>query len=189
MQDVGDIETGDVLAEMRKNPQTMEASQKLDLHVSLLKAIDGRTAQEGLTQTDVGGIELDIACGVNDSGRELKASDLSRSLVNLVNSMELSGDARVRLMMLYLSSMANVPEQLRQKLIAQCNLSPEDNVILRCFLETKLADMSIPESQRRQLGQELVHRRVKTKQTKRFKQNAKAKMLWTDRLTLKSRRS
>lgn len=171
-REAGEMEVGDLLAQLRKTPEHKETIEKLDLHLSIFRSIDQRMQEERLSE-GVGALEQDIACGVDNQGREIKPSELQTSFTSLINGLDsdLSGSSKLRLLMLYFTCMANVPEQVRQKLIDKCKLSSEDNHILMSFFQTKLMD--VPESKSHSLGQGQVHRGVKTKQTKRFVQNAR----------------
>jgi syntaxin-binding protein 1 len=167
----GDMDVSDLLNQLRKTPEHKDTIMKLQNHLDIITAIEERMREEKLSD-GVGQLEQNIACGVDGQGREVKPAELQTSLTSLVNTFEgdLSGESKLRLLMLYFTCMANVPEQIRQKLISFCNLRPEDNHTLMSFFQTKL--MEVPESQKHLLGQNQVHRGVKTKQTKRYKQNA-----------------
>lgn len=167
-----DMNVSDLLAQLRKTPEHKEIMEKLDLHTFLLTTINEKMVETKIVD-GLGGLEQDIACGVDKIATEIKPNKLQDQFTKFMSRQEsqLPGETKLRLLMLYLVCMANVPEQMRDKLIECCNLQPDDNLVLRAMMQSKL--MEVPEALNEMLGTGMAHRGSKTKQVKRFKANAK----------------
>mmetsp|Transcript_7161 Transcript_7161/g.15558 ORF Transcript_7161/g.15558 Transcript_7161/m.15558 type:complete len:650 (-) Transcript_7161:98-2047(-) len=168
-----EIETSDLLEMLRKTPEQKEAIERLSLHASLIQKLFEKLQTEQL-HASLGFLEQDIACGVDASGKDVKATNLQGSLAKVLSELDanLSSETRLRMLMLYWACVANVSEVARQKLLEMAHLSSDDQYVLMEMLRTKL--MEVPESQRHKhsSGTGAVHR-VTKEQAARFKKNAK----------------
>merc|ERR1712100_291231 len=116
---------------LRRSPEQRETMDRLFLHMSLIEKIFGRLQEVRLT-TGLGLLEQDIACGVDRSGKDVKATNLQALLSKSFSELEsvLSSESKLRLLMLYFTCMANISEVVRQKLIEMARLDPEDQDVL-----------------------------------------------------------
>jgi len=121
----------------------------------------------------VGLLEQDIACGVDKAGKDVKAMNLQTQLAKMFSELEtaLTSESKLRMLMLYLSCMANVQVAVRDKLIEGARLASEDQAILMAMLRTRL--MEVPDAQRHKVGKGTVHR-VTKESAAHFKRNALA---------------
>jgi len=172
--DLADLDFGDLLDQVRSMPEHMETVEMLNRHQELLDTIANRMREARLMGAEgpgpVGKLEQEIACGVTEEGTDVKPEKLQRRLADIVSSGEdeLPSESKLRLLMLYLSCMANVHEQIMS---IGSNLDPLDSAVLLAMRRSKL--MEVPESQKQMLGTAQVHRAVKLKRSGRFKQKAK----------------
>jgi len=172
-QDAAQMTTGVLLDMLRRSPEQRDTMDRLFLHLSLMESIFGKLRDQHL-MTGVGLLEQDIACGLDKSGKDVKATNLqallSRTFAELENT--LPGESKLRLLMLYFTRMANVSEVVRQKLIEMARLRAEDQDVLMAMLRTKL--MEVPDSQRHKLGSGGCVHRVTKSEAARFKRNAQS---------------
>jgi len=170
-QDASQMSTSDLLDMLRRSPEQRDTMDRLLLHLTLIDSIFSRLGAEHLTQ-GVGLLEQDIACGIDSSGKDVKATNLQGHLTKVFSELEsvLPSETKLRILMLYFACMANISEVVRQKLIEMAKLDPEDERVLMAMLRTKL--MEVPDSQRHKHGNGCVHR-VTKEQAARFKRNSR----------------
>lgn len=171
-RNAGAISTGELLDTLRKAPEQRDTMDRLLLHMEMIEGIFRRIKDEALTSS-FGLLEQDIACGIDKSGKDVKFSSLEANLGKLFNepAIQLSSEAKLRVLMLFFSCFANIAEPVRQQLINRAQLGGEDQDVLMAMLSTKL--MEVPESQRHKAGSGTTHR-VTQEQAARFKQNARS---------------
>jgi len=157
-----------LLVEFRDDEERM---RRMHMHQNLVGKLFQRLEVDQLMS--VGPLEQDIACGIDQSGKDVKVAGLSEKLAKMLGELEtmLPSEAKLRLVMLYLACIANVPETARNKLIEMAKLAPEDQDVLMTMLRTRL--MEVPASQRHKLGTGTAHR-VTRDQATQFKRRAKA---------------
>lgn len=161
----------DLLKELHDAHEQSQARDRLKLHIDLVAELFRRLQEERL-MTGLGMLEQDIACGVDQYGKDVKASHLQVQLTKVFSELEttLGSQAKLRMLMLYLACMANVQDTVRSKLIEMARLTPEDQAVLMAMLRTRLIE--VPEAQRHKLGSGTVHRVTKDQAT-RLKRNAR----------------
>jgi len=166
------LSTSDLLRMLRESPGQRDAIDRINLHVFLLGQLFQRLQDERLT-AGVGLLEQDIACGIDRAGKDVKAMNLQTQLTKLFSELEttLASESKLRMLMLYLTCMANVQESVRNKLIEMAKLAPADQAVLMAMLRTRL--MEVPDCQRHKHGTGTVHRVTKD-QAARFKRNSQA---------------
>jgi syntaxin-binding protein 1 len=175
-RDVSQVSEGELLDMLRRSPEHKDTVEKLMLHMSLLQAIDSRIKEQHLIEDssgmDVGGVEQDVACGVNEDGKEIKPPNMQDTLSRLFSraDMCLSSEAKLRLLMLYFGCVAQTPAALTEKLVESAKLQPEDHDVLMSWMRSRLTEVSEANSQN--WGRACVHRSTK-EQTLRFKHNEK----------------
>lgn len=172
-QDASQISTGALLDMLRRSPEQRDAMDRLLLHMTLIEQIFTRLRQERLmAQPGIGLLEQDIACGVDEKGKDVKSATMQAQLTDcFAKFTDLASETKLRLLMLYFACMANISEGVRQKLIEMARLEAEDQDVLMAMIRTKLMD--VPNSQRHRLGNGPVSR-VTREQAERFKRNAKS---------------
>jgi len=116
----------------------------------------------------LGLLEQDIACGIDKMGSSVKNESVQRRVFSELESA-MPSEWKLRLLMLYFVSFANIPTSVRDKFIAQAGLAPEESAILRAMMVTEL--MNVPESQCKNTGSGMKHR-VTSDQAQRFKRRA-----------------
>merc|ERR1711957_945492 len=168
------MSTSEMLEMVRRSPEHRDHIDKLMAHVLMVQGINSKLGDERLMTTvsgpGVGLLEQDIACGVDSLGNNVKAANLQQSMTKLftVSETSMSSQAKLRLLLLYFVSFANVPIPVRDKIIEYAKLAAEAQAVLRAMLATRL--MEVPESQRKNHGPGYVHR-VTKEQAARFKRN------------------
>mmetsp|Transcript_112254 Transcript_112254/g.358278 ORF Transcript_112254/g.358278 Transcript_112254/m.358278 type:complete len:648 (+) Transcript_112254:130-2073(+) len=172
VREASQMSTGDLLKMLRQSPEQRDAIDRLNVHIFLIERIHRRLQEERL-MVDVGLLEQDIACGVDKSGKDVKANSLQTQLTKIFSDFgsTVTSELKLRMLMLYLACMANVQGAVRDKLVEMARLAPEDQAVLMGMLRTRL--MEVPDSQRHKLGSGTIHR-VAKEQAARFKQNAQA---------------
>lgn len=195
-----DIGTDEMLEMLRKTPEQRDTMNKLMLHLTLLEQVTMRIKEEELHPGQLGLLEQDIACGIDMSGKDVKADRVQEKMTRILKdpAVHLSGESTLRLLMLFFTCFANIAEPLRRQLMEFAQLSGEDQDILMAMLRTKL--MEVPSHQRHKVGGSGCVHRVTREQAARFKQNARAEdsivlsrfeprikglieQLWQDRLS------
>jgi len=168
-RDASSLNTSELLKMVQQIPQHKDMAEKLALHQFLLEKVFQRVEADKI-MGGLGGLEQDIACGVDKDGKDIKATQCQDALIKFVsNNSDLPSESRLRLVMLYFACMANISEK---NLTEVLRLSSEDTRILTSLLQTQL--MEVPDSQRHKLDKGCVHRGTK-EQNARFKQNSRTK--------------
>lgn len=168
-RDASSVNTSELLKMVQQIPQHKDMAEKLALHQFLLEKVFQRVEADKI-MGGLGGLEQDIACGVDKDGKDIKATQCQDALIKFVsNNPDLPSESRLRLVMLYFACMANISEK---NLTEVLRLSSEDTRILTSLLQTQL--MEVPDSQRHKLDKGCVHRGTK-EQNARFKQNSRTK--------------
>lgn len=172
-RDMSDLKPHEALEQLRKLPEFRDTFEKLQMHTNLLKEINVKLKDDAVITSGLGNVEQDVACGIDKSGKDVKATSLQENISKLFHNPEvdLPSEVKLRLLMLYFACVANVPEAVRKRLIESSRLEDADGRVLLSMMETKL--MEVPDSQRHKLGSGCVHRVTKT-QAARFKKNARA---------------
>eukprot|EP00440_Ansanella_granifera_P044327 gb/GFBE01048043.1/.p1 GENE.gb/GFBE01048043.1/~~gb/GFBE01048043.1/.p1 ORF type:complete len:634 (+),score=148.96 gb/GFBE01048043.1/:1-1902(+) len=170
-RDAASMSTGAMLDKLREAPETRDAVDRIFLHLSIMEQVNQQLSQERLADA-VGLIEQDIACGVDREGKDVKATNLQSSVTRAFNELQqLSSETKLRLLMLYFASVANISEAVRTRLIDIAQLDGDSREVLLNMVRTRL--MEGPECQRNKQGTGCVHR-VTKQQAARFKKNALA---------------
>eukprot|EP00929_Paragymnodinium_shiwhaense_P013067 TRINITY_DN120924_c0_g1_i1.p1 TRINITY_DN120924_c0_g1~~TRINITY_DN120924_c0_g1_i1.p1 ORF type:complete len:636 (+),score=131.94 TRINITY_DN120924_c0_g1_i1:174-2081(+) len=164
-----DMSAIDMLESLRKVPEQQELYQKLNLHLGLLNGLRLAHAQEKILDL-VGGLEQDLACGIDETGKDTKPDGLKKQLRLAFESSSISDESRLRLLLLYYACITNVHEKVREQLIESSRLEPDDQAVIMAMVRTEL--MEVPISQRHKQGSGMVHRVTKD-QAARFKRNAR----------------
>jgi len=148
-----------------------EFIRRMNMHSTLVEKLLQRLQDDQLMS--VGPLEQDIACGIDRSGKDVKVAGLQAQLAKMLGELEttLPSEAKLRLLMLYLAGIANVPETARDQLLKMAKLAPEDHHVLMAMLRTRL--MEVPAPQRHKLGTGTAHRVTKDQATQ-FKRRARA---------------
>lgn len=171
-KDMNKLSTQQTLSELRKLPEFKETYEKLQLHADMLAEINVRL--ESILSTNLANVEQDCACGINKDGKDVKATNLQEDVLSIFRRSEadfsLPSELKLRLLMLYFTCVANVPEPVRRRLMDSSKLDADDNQVLLAMMRTKL--MEVPDSQRHKLenDKQPTHRVVK-EQRARFKKN------------------
>lgn len=171
-KDASELSTTDLLEMLRKSPEHKDTIEKLQVHMLLLQELF--QAMECISlSSDLGALEQDIACGIDKNGKEVKASNLVESLMKIlskVDGAELPSETKLRLLMLYLACMVNVPESVKEKLVEQSSLEPKDQQVMLSMLRMKLAE--VPDERRLKVDSLSAHRGSKEEHA-RFKRNTR----------------
>lgn len=161
-------ETSDLLDWLRSSPEQGDMKDRLSMHLALYEQLVERL---GEVNRSLGSLEQDIACGIDETGRDVKAASVQEKLTEIFSKPALSSESKLRLLMLFLASFANISDLARQRLIEMAKLEPEDQEVLMAMLRTRLMD--VPKSQRYKQETRCAHR-VTKEQAARFKKKAQA---------------
>jgi len=173
-KEMSSLSTQQTLQELRKLPEFKDSFDKLQLHADMLAEIFVML-ETIIEKTGLAYVEQDCACGINQYGKDVKATNLQEDILKLFRRAEaefsLPGELKLRLLMLYFTCVANVPEAVRRRLMDASRLEADDQKVLLAMMRTRL--MEVPDSQRHKLGSDKQSQhRVTKSQAARFKKNA-----------------
>jgi len=164
------MSTSDMLTMLRRSPEQKDKIERLSLHMFLTERMLQRINEEKLLE-GLGNLEQDIACGVDQYGKDVKTNNLHDRLARFFSEAQsgLAHESRLRLLMLYFACIANISEVVRRRLTEAAQLEAEDQAVLLNMMRTRL--MEVPDSQRHKMKSGYDHR-VTKQQAARFKKNA-----------------
>lgn len=133
----GDMDTAALLQKVRSLPEHRDTMARCDLHLELCKMLQRKIESDKLAGP-AGMLEQDIATGVDQEGRDVKGTTMISSLSQIFEKGELASGMKLRLLLLYFMSMANVSESARQTLFDAAALSSPDHETVLKLLKTRL---------------------------------------------------
>merc|ERR1719329_809340 len=167
---MADVKTSDLKDLLRRTHEHKELEVRIRMHMEMSNHLNKKLTENQLT-VGVGSVEQDIACGINKEAREVKPNAIQTDLSSLFARLEddFPSETKLRLLMLYLSCVANVPGNVSQKLSENAKLSDRDQQALQEMLRAKIMEAS--DRQQHADRQSCEHRSTK-EQKKKFKRIA-----------------